>query len=897
MVHDATTVRPNPDAILAQLNAEEKRGQRGKLKIFFGACPGVGKTYAMLTAARVLRAQGVDVVAGVVETHGRNETAELLQWLECLPRRRIEYKGHLLEEFDLDGALQRKPQRILVDELAHSNAPGSRHPKRWQDIEELLSAGIDVLTTVNVQHVESLNDVIGKITGIRVAERIPDHVIDQADEIVLVDLPPEELLQRLREGKVYIPRQAERAMDHFFRKGNLLALRELALRRTADRVDGDVLAWRREKSVTSIWPTRESVLVCVGSGPDSERLVRRAARRANQTGAPWHAIAIETPSMQPLPDAVRTRIFGILKLAQEMGAHTANLSGQNAVEVAIAYAREYNLGTLLVGRDRYRRLPWQHGFAEKLARLAPDLELLQVAIEEEERSSTPSSSMAKPGNTTGTEWRPYLSAFVSVAVVTVVSAPLHARLDLANIVMIFLLSVVFAAVRFGRGAAILAAFLSVAAFDFFFVPPRFTLVVHDVQYLVTFTVMLIVALVIGQLTAGLRFQASAACKREQRMQALYEMSRDLSSALSVEQIIEICQRFIKRGFNASVAVFVPGSQERLSLAEGSANLDKAECGIAQWSFDHGQYAGLGTDTLPSAHALYVPLKAPSRLCGVLALVPDETIWELPPGQQQLLDTSSTLIAIALERIHYVILARDSQVSMESERLRNSLLSAISHDLRTPLTVITGLADAMRMASPPLSAPHLGLAEAIRDEVSRTSTMVNNLLDMARMQMGQIVLKRSWQTLEEVIGLSMNNCASLLTRHAVHISLPADLPLLEMDTGLMERVFNNLLENATKHTPSGSIITISACLEGSAVQVSVCDNGPGLPPGMESRLFEKFTRGKMESKVVGFGLGLAIVRAIIEAHGGTVWAETLSAGGACFHALLPVGNPPAIPEEL
>ncbi|MBF0192045.1 MAG: DUF4118 domain-containing protein [Magnetococcales bacterium] len=894
MAPDVTTARPDPDVILAQLSAEEKRGQRGKLKIFFGACPGVGKTYAMLTAARVSRAQGMDVVAGVVETHGRSETIELLHGLECLPRRRIEYKGHLLEEFDLDGALQRKPKRILVDELAHSNAPGSRHPKRWQDIEELLSAGIDVLTTVNVQHVESLNDVIGKITGVRVAERIPDHVIDQADEIVLVDLPPEELLQRLREGKVYIPRQAERAMDHFFRKGNLLALRELALRRTADRVDGDVRAWRREKSVTTVWPMRESVLVCVGPGPDSERLVRRAARRANQTGAPWHAIAIETPSLQTLPDAARARIFGILKMAQEMGAQTTNLSGQNAVEVAIAYAREYNLGTLLVGRDRYRRLPWQRGFAEKLARLAPDLELLQVAIEEEERPSQLSSVAVTPRNPTG--WRPYLLACLSVALVTVVSAPLHARLDLANIVMLFLLSVVFAAVRFGRGAASLAAFLSVAAFDFFFVPPRFTFVVHDAQYLVTFGVMLIVALVIGQLTAGLRFQASAACKREQRMQALYEMSRDLSSALSVEQIVEICQRFMKRGFNASVVVFVPGPQERLTVAEGSATLDGAEGGIAQWSFDHGQNAGLGTDTLPSAQALYVPLKAPSRLCGVLALVPDETLWELPPGQRQLLDTSATLIAIALERVHYVLLAQDSQVSMESERLRNSLLSAISHDLRTPLTVITGLTDAMRMASPALSEPHIGLAEAIRDEVSRTITMVNNLLDMARMQMGRVVLKRGWQTLEEVIGLSMNHCAALLTRHGVRIELPADLPLLEMDTGLMERVFNNLLENAAKHTPPGSVIVVAAGVEGASVKVSVCDNGPGVPPGMESRLFEKFTRGKMESTVVGFGLGLAIVRAIVEAHGGAVWAENRLEGGACFHVLLPVGNPPVIPEE-
>ncbi|MEO5330677.1 MAG: DUF4118 domain-containing protein [Magnetococcus sp. YQC-5] len=895
MTNAMTSPRLIQNATLDQREAMAKRKQRGKLKIFFGAYPGAGKTYAMLIAAQVLHTQGMDVVVGVVETHGRSETTALLQRLNAIPRQQIEYQGELLEEFDLDAALRRKPQLILVDELAHSNAPGLRHSKRWQDIDELLATGIDVLTTVNVQHVESLNDVVKKITGMRVSERIPDHVIDQADEMVLVDLPPEELLQRLREGKVHIARQPEREMECFFCKGHLMALRELALRRTADRVDADVRIWRQEQSVTTVWSIREAVLVCVGSGPDSERLVRRAARRANQTGAPWHAIAIETPAMLRLPEAVQTHILSILKLAKKLGAQTAHLSGQDAVEVAIAYAREYNLGTLLVGRDRYRRLPWQHGFAEKLGRLAPDLELLQVAREGDDRKSSTSTLISIPRG--ATKWHPYLLAFLSVALVTVGSAPLHAVLDLANIVMIFLLVVVFTAVRFGRGAAILAAFLSVAAFDFFFVPPRFTFVVHDVQYLVTFTVMLIVALVVGQLTAGLRFQASTACKREQRMHALYEMSRDLSSALNIKQIVYICQRFIKRGFNASVAVFVAGAEERLMLAEGSAILDATDYKTAQWSFDQGQNAGLGTDTLTAAHALYVPLKAPTRMCGVLALVPDEWTWELPPEQQQLLDTSATLIAIALERVHYVILAQDAQVNMEAERLRNSLLSAISHDLRTPLTVITGLVDAMRIATPLLSEPHIGLIAAIQDEVSRTINMVNNLLDMARMQMGNIVLKPGWQTLEEVIGLSMRNCASVLKRHNVRIDLPADLPLLELDTGLMERVINNLLENAAKHTPVGSLITISACLKGEFVQIAVSDNGPGVPPGMEQKLFEKFVRGKMESSVVGFGLGLAIVRSIVEVHAGSVWVENAPEGGARFIILLPVGNPPVIPEEL
>ncbi|MBF0424777.1 MAG: DUF4118 domain-containing protein [Magnetococcales bacterium] len=884
--------RPDPDRLLARLAAETSREQRGKLKVFFGAAPGVGKTYAMLTAARALQEQGVKVLAGIVETHGRDETAALLAHFDLLPRQRIDYKGRLLEEFDLDAALQRRPQLVLVDELAHTNAPGSRHPKRWQDIRELLATGIDVFTTINVQHIESLNDVVGRITGIRVWERVPDHVIDQADEMVLVDLPPEELLQRLRAGKVYIPQQAERAVEHFFRKGNLLALRELALRRTADRVDGDVRAWRRESSVTTVWPTREAVLVCVGPGPDSEKLVRRAARRANLTGAPWHAIAIETPSVQTLPDAARARILGMLKLAQEMGGQTASLAGTDPVEITIGYAREHNLGTVLVGRDRYRRLPWQHSFAERLGRSAPDLELLQIAREDDPTASTANPTRNRTRKPI--RWRTYLLSGVSVALVAAGSSPLLGHFDLANIVMIFLLAVVGIALYLGRGAAVLAAFLSVAAFDFFFVPPRFAFAVSDAQYLVTFAVMLIVALVVGQLTAGLRFQVATARGRERRIQALYTMSRDLSSALTVEQIVDICQRFIKHGFNAAVVVFVPDHNGQLQLAEGSTGSETIDPGIAQWSFEHGQAAGLGTDTLPSAKALYVPIKTPARPCGILAILPQQSVWELPPEQQRLLDTSVTLMATALERIHDNMLVRDAQVGMESERLRNALLAAISHDLRTPLTVITGLADAMQIATPPLTEPHLTLVQALRGEVTRTVAMVNNVLDMARMQLGHIVLNREWQTLEEIVGLAMSHCAPLLAQHEVCIDLPADLPLLHVDTTLMTRVLNNLLENAAKYTPPRSHVTLSARQEGVMVDILLHDNGPGLPPGMEQRVFEKFTRGTMESRVTGFGLGLAIVRSIIEAHGGSVRAENLPGGGACFTLSLPVGTPPPPP---
>ncbi|MBF0261275.1 MAG: DUF4118 domain-containing protein [Magnetococcales bacterium] len=637
-------------------------------------------------------------------------------------------------------------------------------------------------------------------------------------------------------------------------------------------------------------PSGEALLVCVGPGPDRERVVRRAARRAAQTGAPWHAIVIETPAMFALPDATRDRIREILELARRLGAQTATLSGDDAVAVAIAYAREHQLGILLVGRDRYRRLPWQHGFAEKLARLAPDLELLQLARDGEEVAVHPFSRMQIASG--GSGWRRYPLTILIVVCVTLLSAPLHARLDLANIVMLFLLAVVFVAVKFGRAPAVLAAFLSVAAFDFFFVPPRFTFQVHDAQYLVTFGVMLIVALVVGQLTAGLRFQATTALRRERRMHALYEMSRDLGRALSVKQIVEIGRHFIQQTCNASATICVPDSQGGLTLADGSCSLPGVDLGAAQSIFDHGQPAG--TDRI--AGVLYLPLKAPSRACGVLALRADGADWGLSREQLPLLDTSATLIALALERLHYEHLARDSQMRMESERLRNSLLSAISHDLRTPLTVIAGLADAMSLANPPLSESQIGMAHAIRDEVAHTITMVNNLLDMARMQMGNMVPRREWQTLEEIIGLAMAHCGVLLEQHRVSIDLPEDLPLLEVDTGLMERVFSNLLENAAKHTPPGTRITVTAWREEGWIAIVIADDGPGIPAGMEQRLFEKFTRGRHESTIAGFGLGLAIVRAIVEVHGGTVRAENRAEGGACFRLLLPAGTPPLFPEE-
>ena len=888
--------RPNPDALLAQLEAESVQRHRGKLKIFFGASPGVGKTYAMLAAARTLQAQGVDLVIGLVETHGRSETAEMVRGLDSIAQKRIEYKGHELREFDIDAALARKPELILVDELAHSNAPGSRHPKRWQDVEELLAAGIDVFTTVNVQHLESLNDVIGGITGIKVWETLPDHVFDDADEIVLVDLPHEELLQRLKEGKVYIPQQAERAVQNFFRKGNLLALRELALRRTADRVDDDVLAYRRETSASTVWPTQESLLVCIGAGLGSNKLIRAGARLAAQFNVPWHVTYVETSKLQRLSEGDRSRILRTLKLAQDLGATTASLSGDDPMAVTTSYAREHNLGKVVVGRETTRLWPWQRSFAEQLGEKAPDLEVVLVARDVDERTTGESEAAKRqPAEGEPIAWRDYLLASLGVALTALIATPLLPHLELANIVMIFLSTAVFIAYRLGRGPGALAAVLSVAAFDFFFVPPRFSFSVSDVQYLPTFAVMLLVALLIGQMTARLKFQAGVALSREQRIRALFEMARELSSALAIEQIVEISQRFVDRVFGARSALMALDTSDHLQVVGGS-ELPELDIGVAHYALDHNEPAGCSTSTLPSASALYQPLKAPMRTRGVLVVVPPSGRWSAAPEQQRLLETSASLIAIALERVHFISVAQEVLVKMESEQLRNSLLSALSHDLRTPLTVLSGLAESLHIAGPPLPKAQADIANAIRDEALRTSVLVSNLLDMARLQSGDVKLDRDWQPLEEVIGVALQSRAAMLAGHAVNISLPADLPMLYFDPILMERVFCNLLENAAKYTPAGSVITISAQCSGRNVEISVEDNGPGLPAGKEEALFAKFARGRSESTVSGVGLGLSIVRAIVETHDGTIRAEKSSLGGARFVITLPWEEAPEVPKE-
>jgi len=879
--------RPDPDRLLDLVNAEEAREKRGKLKIFFGASAGVGKTYAMLGDARQQLARGVDLVIGVIETHGRSETEAMAEGIERLPLREVPYRDHWLKEFDLDGALTRHPAVILIDELAHSNVAGSRHPKRWQDVCELLAEGISVHTTVNVQHLETLNDIVSGITGIRVWETVPDRIFDQADEVVVVDFPPDELLERLRQGKVYLPQQADQAAKNFFRKGNLLALRELALRRTANRVDGEMQAYRSRNSMLPVWPNRESLLACVGPGTSDdsgEKIVRACARLAARLDVPWHAVHVDAAGTAS-NERTRQDMLRVLKLAQELGATTAMLSAPGVATALIHYAREHNLSRLVMGRPGRRwRWPGQSTLGERIEALVDDLDVLRLAL--------PRTASAQPPKPSATQvkvkWQGYAAALAACGMTALAATPLLGVLELTNIVMLFLLCVIGIALRYGRGPAVCASFVGVALFDFFFVPPRFSFNVSDAQYLLTFAVMLLVALVVGQLTAGLKIQVDAVTEREQRVSGLYEMSRDLSAALLVEQVAQIGARFLVAEFGVKTALLVADENDRLEVLPGATT--EVDLGVAQWAFERGEAAGRGTDTLPASRCLVLPLKATMRLRGVLAVDLAET-GLLSPEQRRVLDTCASLMAISIERIHYIDVAQKTTLQMESERLRNSLLSTISHDLRTPLASLVGLADTVQLTKPPPSEEQRELILSMRSSAMRMTALVNNLLDMARLESGAVHLNRQWQPLEDVVGSAIGASVDLLGDRPLKVRLAPDLPLLQFDAVLIERVLCNLLENAAKYTPERTPISIEAHAETDFVIVCVNDQGPGLPSGREDAIFEKFERGRKEGSTTGVGLGLAICRAIMQAHGGSIHGQTRDTGGASFVLSLPRGEPP------
>jgi len=891
--------RPDPDALLSQLRREDERSRRGRLRIYFGANAGVGKTFAMLGAAQREKAAGREVLVGVVETHGRAETVALTAGLEQLPPLSLAYRGRLLPEFDLDAALARRPAVILVDELAHSNAPGARHEKRWQDVQELRDAGIDVWTALNVQHLESLNGTVGAITGVRVHETVPDTVFDSADELVLIDVTPDELVARLQAGKVYLPQQAERAAQNFFRKGNLIALREIALRRTAERVGDDRQHWRVEtpQSEPASAPDSEAVLCCVGPQAGAEQAVRAAARLAGQRGQRWAAVYVETPRLQGLPEAERDRTLAVLKLAEALGASSAVLTGANVAQALARHARQEGFGTLVMGRTGprswWRRLA-RPSLRHRLAGLDPALDILEVGAAASTRRlgsllSPPEELAPAPHR----RWPAYAwSALLSIAL-TLLLSRLDGALELANIVMLFQLGVVLIALRFGRGPAALAALLNVLAFDFLFVPPRLSFSVSDAQYLVTFAVMLGVGLLIGQLTAGLQFQARIAGSRESRTQSLFELSRELSGALLPEQIAELGQAAVRRNFGGQAHVLVAGEHDTLPpLTDLPPSIDAS---VADWVYRNGQPAGLATATLSAAEWHYLPLAAPMRIRGVLACRPEHARWLLIPAQRQLLETLARQVAIALERVHYVDIARQAIVQMESERLRNTLLAAMSHDIRTPLTALLGQAETLQAGADTLPAEARDrLLAGLVTTARQMQGLVVNLLDMARLQSGTVRLRSEWQSVEEVIGVALAAAAPALGTIEVTTDIAPDLPLVEFDAALMERVLVNLLENAAKY--GAAPVGIGARVTADTLEIRVRDHGPGWPAGPDDRdLFGMFTRGENESRTPGVGLGLAICREVVTAHGGSISAATVAGGGAEFTVVLPRRPAPDVPD--
>lgn len=880
--------RPDPDQLLRLAKQEEAAATRGRLKVFFGASPGVGKTFAMLEEARSRKAEGLDVVVGVVETHGRRETEALLTGLDILPRRTIEYRGVTLTEFDLDAALTRYPRILLVDELAHTNAPGSRHAKRWQDVEEVLDAGIDVYTTLNVQHVESLNDVVAQITGVQVRETVPDAIVDRADQIELADLSPDDLLRRLREGKVYVADQATRAIDQYFRKGNLIALRELALRRTAQRVDEQMRGYMQAHGIREVWPAGDRILVCIGPGPEGPRLVRSARRMATVLRCEWVVLHVEPLAPQGLSPSEQERLLETMQLAEELGAQTATLSGHSIREEILAYASAHNITRILVGKPHPRRRWLRDSIVDGLVRQSgsADVYVLSGALEGE-------TSQPAPRRPPGPRMWEFLTALATVSLCTALNWLVFRHINLTDVAMVYLLGTILVAARTSLWPAVAASLGSIALFDFLFVPPFGTFSVTDLDYIATFAVMLAVSLVTSYLTLRVRGQAEAARAREQRTGALYALSRELAAATAVDTLTAAARKHVDSALGVRSIVLLPAPDGRLALPDGTtgSQLDERELSVARWVVDHGVAAGKGTDTLPAARGLYLPLTGGAGSAGVLGIFADESHDLQHPAARQLLDAFASQTALALERVLLATRNQQTQMEVEAERLRTALLSSLSHDLRTPLGAITGAASTLRDDAALIEpGARTELLETIMQEAGRMNRLIGNLLDMIRLETGALAVQPDFQPLEEVIGVALIRLDERLQGRPVETHLPSDLPLVAIDGILIEQVLVNLLENAIKYTPPGTPIEISAEGDDDFVTVTVADRGPGLPPGEERKVFDKFYRLPSTEAPSGVGLGLTICRGIVRAHGGRIWAENRQGGGLAVKFTLPVGRP-------
>jgi len=863
--------RPDPDALLALSDKESK----GKLCVFLGAAPGVGKTYAMLARAQNAKAEGVDIVIGVAETHGRVETQALLNGLETLPRRKCEYRGRIIEEFDIDAALARKPQLIVVDELAHTNAPDSRHPKRWQDVEELLEVGVDVWTTLNVQHLESLADVVSRVTGVAVRETVPDRVLQNASDVILVDITPDELLQRLKDGKVYVPDTAKRAMQNFFTPRNLTALRELALRRTAERVDDQMVDFLRQGAIEGPWATAERLLVCVGRDAKSEAVVRAGARLATALNATWIALYVERAGQEEQSAEVVRNVDRVLRLAERLGAEIARVSGDDLVAEVLRFARRENITQIVLGRSPARPFSQllRRSLTDEILRRSTDIAVHVVvqedgALETRRGPKLPTLSQARLG---------VGGAVLAVAITVLIGFALDRWLGLVNPSVIFLLPVVLCAARFGMWSAIVAAVLSFLACDFFFFEPRYQLTISEPQEFLSLLVALVVAVITGMLASKMRDYAQNMRQRSQAVQSLFEFSRKLSTITTLDDILWVSALQIQNASEATSVILLVPDETGLRLASAWPPMDQLDAGeatAARWAFEKNEPAGWRTDTLPNVRFQFRPLataRGVTAVCGIEPKTPEE------PFSAAAESTISSLIeqtAIAIDRSMLVGESVRAAALEENEKLRTILLSALSHDLRTPLTSITGAVTSLRELGeklPPEDRKDLLLS--IEEEAGRLSRFIANMLDMSRIESGALSPRSDLVNVAEVIRSVLERSKKTFFGKDTSISIAPDLPPIRGDANLLGQVLFNLIDNAHKYGgPTGAII--HARREGADVVITVTDEGPGVKAADLERIFEKFYRsGRVDGRKAGTGLGLSICRGLVKAMGGTIVAQS------------------------
>ena len=886
--------RPSPDALLTALPQEG----RGRLKIFLGAAPGVGKTFEMLTTAQARRRDGLDVVIGIVETHGRPETVALVDGLEEVPRRQVDYRGRTVEEMDLDAVLARRPQLVLVDELAHTNAPGSRHPKRYLDVEELLASGINVYTTLNIQHVESLNDVVAGITRIRVRETVPDSIIDRADDIEVIDLTPQDLIQRLKDGKIYVPHQAERAVKHYFLPGNLAALRELALRRTAQRVDDQMVDYMRSNAISGPWGASDRVLVHVDGGPGSLALVRHARRIADGLRGPWTAIHVEGGGWRE--EARRTGTADALRLAERLGGEIMTVPGSDAATAIVEYARANNFTHIIVAPSR--RAHWTELFLGSVAqRVIARAGTIHVHVLAEE--SAPGKS-DEPEGGSGLHVPPFSTwsgGVVSVAAALAVAMLLRQVLGVTSVALVFLMGVLASAVAYGLAASLLACLLSVLAYNFFFLPPLYTFTITDPENIVTLLVFSIVAIVASNLTARMRAQTVTAQARVKTTEELYQFSRKLAGAVSLDDVLWATVHQVALMLKVRVVVLLPG-KDGLAVQAGfppDDEFDAADLAAAKWTWEHNRVAGRGADTLPGGKRLFLPMQTGRGPIGVFGIDRDEPGPLLTPDGERLLNALSDQAALAIERVNLVRDVDQARLQAETDRLRSALLTSISHDLRTPLASILGAVTSLTSRHGALEETgRVAMLRTIREEAERLNRFIGNLLDMTRLESGPLAPTGGLADLSDVVGAVLRRAARILSVYQVKVELQPNLPMLNIDMVLFEQVLFNLLDNAAKYSPAGSVIQVRARRHGDRIWVELLDEGDGIPPDDLERIFDKFYRvRRTDRQRAGTGLGLAICRGFVEAMGGKITAANrVDRVGAIFTIDMPVPAQLRVEEE-